>query len=253
VPATEARQTLSAHRVSTRFMYNGPDAHAITYPVADGALLNVLLVLSDPAPWTEPRHTARGSKAEALAAFGAWHPTARAIVDLLPDEMEKWAIFDMHDHPAPAYHGAGGRVCIAGDAAHAVGPHLGAGAGFGMEDALVLVELMDVIDRAAAADAATTPVVDGGNGGTKNEEKAAKKAELCRKAMAAYNDVRYERTQWLAGRTREAVDLFQQNYDGVGDNFEKFGDEITWRFHQIWEYDVDQMVRTALETLNIRQ
>lgn len=258
VPAAEALRTVPEYRVSTRFMYNGPDAHAITYPVADGALLNVLLVVSDPGAWPDrTRHTGRGTKDEARAAVAGWHPTARAVADLFPEDdgnggLEKWAIFDMGDHPAPAYHSRAGRVCVAGDAAHAVGPHLGAGAGFGMEDALVLAELMDAVDRDTAT--ITTTTSNGSVGGGDDADGARqkhqqKKAQLCRKALAAYNNSRYERTQWLAGATRDAVDLFQHRYEGVGGEFEKFGEEITWRFHKIWEYDVDVMVTEALAEL----
>ncbi|KAI1862577.1 uncharacterized protein JN550_010102 [Neoarthrinium moseri] len=231
VPMDKARKTLSEYRASTRFMYNGPGAHAITYPVSP-ELLNVLLVISDSNPWstTDGRHTARGRKKEALEAFKNWHSSVRAIIDLMPDDMDKWAIFDMLEHPAPFY--SKGAVCIAGDAAHATGPHLGAGAGFGIEDALVLSELMEAVDRAAR--------MKGGK----------PRAQICRDALSVYNDVRYERTQWLVGRTREACDLFQWRDKDVGKDFEKFGKEITWRFHQIWEYDLDKMVEDAIQGLN---
>ncbi|KAI0134689.1 hypothetical protein BJ170DRAFT_212217 [Xylariales sp. AK1849] len=229
VPMNEARKNLSAHRTSTRFMYNGPDAHIITYPVSMGDWLNVLLVIADANPWAteDGKHTTRGRKEEALDAFKDWHPTARAIVDLLPEEMDKWAIFDMLEHPAPFY--SRGTACIAGDAAHAVGPHLGAGAGFGMEDALALSELLEAVARD----------LECGSGRSG--------AEMCRVALKVYHDVRYERTQWLAGRTREACDLFQGRQKGVGSDVEKFGEEITWRFHKIWEFDVAGMIKEALE------
>ncbi|KAL2163888.1 hypothetical protein VTH06DRAFT_3100 [Thermothelomyces fergusii] len=144
-PMSAAVAVLGHARASTRFMYNGPGAHLITYPVADGSLLNVLAVLSDPSPsWPHPHHTALGNKSEVTAAFADWSGAARAIVGLLPDSdggrMDKWGIFDLAADPLPRFHG--GRVCVAGDAAHATGPHLGAGAGMGIEDALVLGALL---------------------------------------------------------------------------------------------------------------
>lgn len=235
VPMDKARGNLSEHRASTRFMYNGRGGHVVTYPVSMGEWLNVLLVIRDPNPWREAaadgrgRHTARGTKAEAVAAFKDWHPTVRAIVDLLPEELDKWGIFDMLESPAPSY--ARGGLCVAGDAAHAAGPHLGAGAGFGMEDALVLSELLEAVDKGEAA----------GRSGRRS------KVEMCRDALRAYNDVRYERTQWLVANTRDACDLFQARYGEVGSDWEKFAKEITWRFYKIWEYDVDGMVKEALE------
>ncbi|KAM0808592.1 putative Salicylate hydroxylase [Seiridium cardinale] len=229
VPMDEARKTLSEYRASTRFMYNGPNAHAITYPVSEKQL-NVLLVLSDPDSWQteDGRHTARGLKNEALEAFRDWHPALKAIIALLPEQMDKWAIFDMLENPAPFY--SKGSVCIAGDAAHAVGPHLGAGAGFGMEDALVLAELLQALD---------------GDAGVKSVKS---RAEMGRDALKVYNDVRYERTQWLVKRTREACDLFQWKDPDVGSDSDKFGEEITWRFRQIWNYDVDAMATEAVSS-----
>jgi salicylate hydroxylase len=231
VPMDQARKHLSEYRASTRFMYNGRDGHAITYPISMGKWLNVLLVIEDPDPWktADGKHTTWGSKKEALEAFKDWHPTVRSIVELLPDELDKWGIFDMLDSPAPFY--SRGSVCIAGDAAHATGPHLGAGAGFGMEDALVLSALLEAVDKGNVA-----------------EDKAGRsKVELCRDALKAYNDVRYERTQWLVANTRDACDLFHARYKGVDRDWEKFAKEITWRFHKIWEYDIDGMVKEALE------
>ncbi len=69
-------------------------------------------------------------------------------MDLLPDEMDKWAVFDMKNHPAPSY--SAGKVCLAGDAAHAVAPHLGSEAGLGIEDALALSTLLAAVDTEGA-------------------------------------------------------------------------------------------------------
>ncbi|KAK7923029.1 salicylate hydroxylase [Apiospora marii] len=240
VPMAKAQEKISPYRASTRFMYNGPNAHSITYPV--GEFLNVLLVVSDPDPWQAPdgKHTAFGPKDAAIRAFGDWQPSARAIVDLLPDDLDKWAVFDMLEHPAPYY--ARGSVAIAGDAAHATGPHLGAGAGFGMEDALALAGLLEAVDRQLPPTFAITEALSNGGG----KPAAATKSELVHNALAAYHDVRYERTQWLIKATREASEMFQWQYEPVGNDPVKFGEEITRRFYQIWNYDVHGMVKEAV-------
>ena len=51
----------------------------------------------------------------------------------------------MYEHPAPSY--ARGLVCLTGDAAHASSPHQGAGACMGVEDALVLCEVLGAAQR----------------------------------------------------------------------------------------------------------
>lgn len=191
LPMDQAVARLGTSMCDTRFMYNGPGAHVITYPVAGGAYLNALAVVSDPNPWSsDGGHTGSATRDEARAAFAGWDPDVRAVVDLMPERMDKWAIFDMLEHPAPRYHRRGGRLCLAGDAAHAVGPHLGAGAGFGIEDACLLADLLDDVQRRV-----------------REEGAAGVPGSLSRcldAAFSVYTDVRYMRTQWyvLSGYRR---------------------------------------------------
>ncbi|KAK6956094.1 hypothetical protein Daesc_001364 [Daldinia eschscholtzii] len=234
VPMDKARAVLGEERTIgngttlNRLMYIGPGAHIITYPVAKGEFLNILLVMSDPNPWStsDGKHTAPGSKADAIRALEDWHPFVRAIIDILPDELQKWAIFDMFEHPAPRYNL--GRMAIAGDAAHAAGPHLGSGAGFGIEDALVLASLLEAVNT------------------TLESQTNKTKVELCQAALVAYNNVRYDRTQWLVGASRKTCALFHWEDPEVGGDFEKFQLEVSKLFHQIWDNDILEMVRGAL-------
>lgn len=247
IPMNQAAASLPQHMTSTRYMYNGPGAHVITYPVANNTMLNTLAVVSDPHPWEAPPqarnpHVGSATAGEAGAAFEGWHPDVRAIVGLLPGEMDKWAIFDMLENPVPRYHGGGskdtsggdvgGVVCLAGDAAHAAGPHLGAGAGFGIEDALLLAELIEAVRD--------------GEGGERTV------GSRLASAFEVYSDARYERTQWLVKHTRDAVDLFQWRDRDLSRSPEDFGREITWRFHDIWHYDIDKMVDDARQKLKTR-
>ncbi|KAI1088397.1 FAD/NAD(P)-binding domain-containing protein [Rostrohypoxylon terebratum] len=233
-PMEKARAVLGAERttvdgkVANRFMLTGPNAHFHSYPVAQGQFLNILLVISDPNPWhtEDGKHTTSGSKGEALRAVKDWHPNARAIAELLPDELQKWALFDMYENPAPYYYRDS--VAIAGDAAHASGPHLGSGAGFGIEDALVLATALEAVNTRLGVHGQKT------------------KVKLCHNALAAYNNVRYDRTQWLIGATRETCKLLHWQDENVGSDFGKFVPEINKRFHKIWDYDIDEMVKETL-------
>ncbi|KAK0736287.1 hypothetical protein B0T21DRAFT_411474 [Apiosordaria backusii] len=226
VPMDQAIKAIGEYKASTRFMYNGPDAHIITYPVGNNSVLNVLVVISDSnKEWpkdlvAQGRHTCQGSKKEVIDAFKGWNETARNIANLFPEEMEKWAIFDMAENPASTF--VRGRVCIAGDAAHATGPHLGAGGGLGIEDAYFLATLLSQLNDTLKARA--LPAKDEG--------------EIVRAALHRYNDARFERTQWVVQATREAVDLFQWQDQRVGNDKAKFGEEISAKFEKIWTYDV---------------
>ena len=143
------------------------------------------------------------------------------LMTLLPEQVSRWAIFDTADHPAPTY--ASGRVCIAGDAAHAAAPFHGAGAGMGVEDALVLAELLAHV---AARPAKGRP-----------QQLAA--------ALRAYSGERLERTHWLVQSSREMGDMYQWRYAPVGEDGAKFKAEHTQRTRKIWDFDVNAMVDRA--------
>ncbi|KAI1744777.1 hypothetical protein F4680DRAFT_444049 [Xylaria scruposa] len=228
LPMDKAREVLGKERTLNRFMYNGLDAHVITYPVAGGALLNVLFVATDVNPWSLERHTAPGTRGEVVNLFSGWHSSIRDLANLLPEKLDKWAIFDMYDYPAPYYNL--GSVALAGDAAHASGPHLGSGAGFGIEDGLVLATVLKAADEEIEA-----------------RQSGKNKTQICRDALAAYNTARYDRDQWLPGATREAVELFHWRDEEVGSkNHERFLVRIGNLFHTIWDNDIDEMVKAAI-------
>ena len=71
-----------------------------------------------------------GSREDVLVGLKGWHPTVLGLVRFLPDKLSKWALFDLGEFPAPSY--CAGRLCIAGDAAHASSPHHGASACLGV-------------------------------------------------------------------------------------------------------------------------
>lgn len=226
IPMDQALARLGHHMCFTRYMYNGPGAHIITYPVANNLYLNALAVVTDPDPWESPdgRHTGCATREEARRAFDGWHPDIQAVVDLMPERMDKWAIFDMCENPVPRYHRAG-RMCLAGDAAHAVGPHLGAGAGFGIEDACLLAELLKSVQDARIS------------------VRAGSLERIMNAAFEVYSESRYERTQWLVKHTRETVDLFEWQDPETAKDPEKYGKEVTWRYHRIWYYDCQNMLK----------
>ncbi|EHK98550.1 putative Salicylate hydroxylase [Glarea lozoyensis 74030] len=190
------------------------------FPVAGGTLLNVVAFVTDTNPWPfKEKLTAPGTKSEAVAAFSKFHPTFRAIIHLLPEELSKWAVFDMKDHPAPTY--SRGCIAVCGDAAHASSPYHGAGAGFAIEDALVLAELFE---NAAG-------------------KKRGDRARMVRAVLESYSEVRLERTQWLVEGSRFMGEMYEWQH---GRDRERCRDEIEWRSRRIWDFDVGKMVVDAV-------
>ncbi len=76
-----------------------------------------------------------GRKAELLEHFAGWHEPVPALVRETPDEsILRNDVYDLE----PLERWGEGRVALMGDAAHAMTPNLGQGAGLALEDAVVL-------------------------------------------------------------------------------------------------------------------
>ena len=114
----------------------GPHLHAVTYPVAGGALLNVVCVVrqavdGSPHGWDLP-----GAAERLRAALGRMCDPLQSAVDAAPS----WGLWVLHDR-APvsgAHQMARGRVALLGDAAHPMRPYLAQGAAMALEDAHAL-------------------------------------------------------------------------------------------------------------------
>lgn len=193
--------------------------------VNNGAMYNIFLAIHDPEEWQDPyTMTAPSTRDEISAALQKWGPHVAEIVSLLPDKLIKYGVFDMANNPAPTY--ASGRVCVAGDAAHASSPFHGAGACMGVEDALVLGELLARVQEDVSAAAAARP-----------RSVAA--------ALQAFSAVRMERSQWLVQSSRDMGDIYEWRYPGTGEDSAKCKAEFERRARKIWDFDVDGMVTEA--------
>lgn len=231
VPMERAVQALGEHKAKNRHIHIGPGAYVITIPVALGKMLNVAAFVYDPNDWpATSRLTTPAVKEEAIGPFSRFGPEVRGIIDAIAessDTMDKWAIFDTYDNPPPTYHR--GRICLAGDSAHAAAPHHGAGAGCGMEDNLALSSLLARVsaDITATATASSTPI---------------NRAAALRAAFAAYTDVRYPRTRWLVQSSRFLGEMLVWRNPVTGTDFELCGRELFTRSHTIWDFEENAML-----------
>lgn len=137
----------------------------------------------------------------------------------------QWAIFDLADHPPPAF--VKGRVCLVGDAAHATSPHHGAGAGFCIEDAAVLATLL------SHESVTTTAGVE--------------------KALEVYDKVRRERGAWLVQSSRFIGNVYEWIGEGVGSDLKLVEEEINRRNGQIANVNVQEMCNEAVEMLTLHR
>jgi salicylate hydroxylase len=174
---------------------------------------------------------------EAAAALQGWGPHVAELVGLLPDTLSKYGVFDMADHPAPTY--ASGRVCLAGDAAHTSSPFHGAGACMGVEDALVLAELLARVQEEEEEEEG-------------EEEGRAKRPRSLAAALQAYSAVRMERTQWLVQSSRDMGDIYHWRYPATGADSAKIKAEFERRARKVWDFDVDGMMAEAQKEYEAR-
>ena len=225
----KAIAALGANKALEQCMHIGPQRHLLHFPVANQTLLNVVAFNTDLKPWTreDGRLTATATREEIVDAFKDWNAPVRTITQTFPEISEKWAVFDSYQYPVPFY--ASHRVCLAGDAAHAAAPHHGAGAGVGVEDVLCLATALTKASTLASPKAATAV------------------------AFAVYNDVRYERTQWLVRSSHEVCDMYELDHPLTRGDMSKCREEIEARSHKIWYFDyqgmLDQTLRFVEEAL----
>jgi salicylate hydroxylase len=228
VATTEVRALLGNDKATGRYMHMGAGAHILSCPVAGGRMVNVAAFVTDTNPWggKDGRLVGSGSKSGAIQDFADFGPSARGLISLLPEKLDKWAIFDMFDDPLPTF--VQGRLCLAGDAAHASAPHHGAGAGYGVEDSLALAELLTAIDGRRLS----TPV-----------------KTVIPKILAVYNEMRYSRCQALVESSRTVGEMYEWQHEPTRTDAEAFARELYLRCHRIWDYDVDKMVHRGLEAI----
>ncbi|WP_231866601.1 salicylate 1-monooxygenase [Metapseudomonas resinovorans] len=209
---------IDEHLVDVPQMYLGLDGHILTFPVKQGRLINVVAFVSDrssaeptwpeDAPWV--RET---SQAEMLDAFAGWGAAARVLLECIPAPT-CWALHDLAELPGYVH----GRVALIGDAAHAMLPHQGAGAGQGLEDAYFLARLLG--DPQATQD---------------------NLGEL----LAAYDALRRPRACLVQRTSFEAGELYELRDAAVGDDEQALGATLASRFDWLWNHDLDADVAEA--------
>lgn len=200
------------HLVDVPQMYLGLDAHVLTFPVKQGRLINVVAFVSDrsdPAPeWPEDTLWVKEvSQAQMLEDFSGWGDAVIELLKCIP-EPTYWALHEL-DELAGYSHG---RVALIGDAAHAMLPHQGAGAGQGLEDAWLLARLLG--DRQVLKN---TP------------QNVLEVYDAVRRPRAC----RVQRTSWEAG------ELYEFRDPEVGDQESQLSKTLESRFDWLWNHNMD--------------
>ncbi|KAH9951522.1 FAD/NAD-P-binding domain-containing protein [Amylocystis lapponica] len=129
------------HRtIATPMMYCGKNKHVVSYSISRGSVVNVVAFASKPekaASTFEGSWVTDCSRDEMLSCYADWEPEVTELLKSI-ENPTRWAIHQLC--PLSAY--VTERVALLGDAAHAMSPHHGAGAGQAIEDAFVLARIL---------------------------------------------------------------------------------------------------------------
>jgi salicylate hydroxylase len=216
---------IDEHLIDVPQMYLGLDAHILTFPVKQGRLINVVAFISDrsrpdPAWPSDSPWVRNASQEEMLSAFNHWGDAARVLLECIPAPT-LWALHELDELPGYVH----GRVGLIGDAAHAMLPHQGAGAGQGLEDAWLLARLL-----------ADPQVLD-------SQPQAV---------LAAYDVIRRPRACRVQRSSWEAGELYELRDPAVADNEQLLSKTLAERFDWLWNHDMQSDLQEARAQLGWR-
>lgn len=215
-------QGVDEHLIDVPQMYLGLDAHILTFPVKQGRIINVVAFVSDRStatpvwPSDKPWVNSADQKVM-LKAFADWGDATRILLECIASPTY-WALHDLAELPGYVH----GRVALIGDAAHAMLPHQGAGAGQGLEDAWLLGQLLGDSQMLDTDPAAVLKVYD-----------EVRRPRACR----------VQRTSWEAG------ELYEMRDPVVGDDEALLGETLASRFDWLWNHDLQQDLNLAYSRL----
>jgi salicylate hydroxylase len=129
--------------------WGGGGKHLLVFPVRGGELLNYVGFVSADEHMRES-WSAPGDPAALAAEFADWNPQARRLLAHV-DTTFTWGLYDRE----PLTRWTQGRLCLLGDAAHAMLPHMGQGANQAIEDAMGLATLLRGVSAADVPEALT--------------------------------------------------------------------------------------------------
>jgi salicylate hydroxylase len=128
-------------------VWMGPGRHMVTYPLRDGALLNVVAV-QERRDWTKEGWSIPDDPGNLRKAFADFGGMARSILQGV-ENVHLWGLFR---HPVAKNWGQG-NAALLGDAAHPTLPFLAQGANLALEDAWVLARHLGTMEQTDALQA----------------------------------------------------------------------------------------------------
>ncbi|KAK3069798.1 hypothetical protein LTR53_011585 [Teratosphaeriaceae sp. CCFEE 6253] len=226
IPMPDAEEILGDLTDVAKFFF-GRGRSAVTYRISGGKEFNFLLCVADEQGWRlETAVTERVSHEAMMSDFEGRGVDQRFLKLLAKADPIRWGFFH-HLHTSTYVNG---RVVLLGDSAHASLPFQAAGAAQGVEDALILSNLL-------AAVAST-----GNKSATLGPQLAA--------ALHAYDSIRRPRAQRQLEQSAEVGRMIHFQDPELGSDMSKILPRLQeGRFDWLWFHDMAGEVRTALSRM----
>ncbi|KAJ5602274.1 hypothetical protein N7510_011808 [Penicillium lagena] len=215
----------------------GPNKHFLVFPISQNKTLNVVAFVckaeQDLGDLTES-WTSLVDKSELEAEFAGWHSTLLHLIGQMNQQVGKWKINDRD--PLEKWVYLNGKVALLGDAAHAMLPHQGSGAGHAIEDGYVLsLALKDYLQARSQSEEATLSTW-----------------------TQLYQDFRLPRAQRSQNTSRQAGEtLKMQGPDFEGLSYEDclpvLKRKLKGRMKWVWSADIDAEYHDAAEKAGLRR
>jgi len=204
-------------------MWCAKGKHFLTFPISRNETLNIVAFAN--AKGQDAEETAESwvstcDRKEVEEDYKDFEPTVQKLISMMPEKPGKWRINDRE--PLERWHFLDGKIILLGDSAHAMLPHMGAGAGQSMEDGWVLSRVL----------------------GDYFSGKDKKRLESIEQCAAFYQAVRKPRAQKVQAASRNAgatydmqtEELSQKSFDECVPIVAK---NTIDRMKFVWEEDLD--------------
>ncbi|KAA1468748.1 FAD/NAD-P-binding domain-containing protein [Dentipellis sp. KUC8613] len=202
----------------------GDSRHIITFPIKNDLILNVVAFVTDfripmghltlrkGEPWVVPV-----SKEEVVNEYEGWGNDPLIILKSI-ERPTKWSLHGLYP-PLNSY--VKGRVGLIGDAAHAMLPHMGAGAGQGIEDAYVMTRLL-----------------------AHQQTKASNLEDV----LKAYDRIRRPRANAILLRSKACGDIYEGHGES-GPSSHGRKTDLHYLWEEVWHHDLDADIQVGLDWL----
>ncbi|KAK8039356.1 hypothetical protein PG993_007767 [Apiospora rasikravindrae] len=213
--------------------------HFLSYPITGNTKLNIVAfvtkrlgggrVINDAEGEQNKYKNIRESwsslcdRDEVVADFEGFDEPVQRIIGLMDEKPGRWRIND-HE-PLSRWHFAGGRVVLVGDAAHAMLPHMGAGAGQSVEDGWILGR-------------ALSEYLEG------DSSSSNKRFQSLESTMQFYQDLRLPRAQKVQAASRVSGNLYELQTEEMSqlsyeESLPVMAESLRERMKFVWSEDID--------------